>query len=102
MIDTDAPSSVELAAAMISGTGAFGLTSTVKAISYRVPVADLAIVDAMAAKAGKSRNAMLNILVAAGIQEVSKSLSRSVLKQVREDSEYRLAELVDGVETVRE
>jgi hypothetical protein len=68
-------SNTEHVAAMLSGNATTNSVSAVKVVAYRVPMHLLGPVDAMSKKAGKSRNAMLNLLVRVGIDEVRKQLS---------------------------
>lgn len=68
-------SNTEHVAAMLSGNATTKSISAVKVVAYRVPMHLLGPVDGMAKTAGKSRNAMLNLLVQVGIDEVRKQLS---------------------------
>lgn len=75
---TETISNSEHIANMLSGNGTHTLKATVRAVAYRCPVHLLGTVDAMAAKANKSRNAMLNLLVEAGVDAVRNELSDEV------------------------
>lgn len=86
----------EHVAAMVSGNGTSNLIAAVKVVAYRIPVHLLAPVDAMAAKAGKSRNAMLNLLVQVGIDEVRNQLSDEVAESLTVGEAKAFSGLVDG------
>lgn len=72
----------EHVAAMLYGNATTNTVSVVKVVAYRIPVHLLAPVDAMAKKAGKSRNAMLNLLLQVGIDEVRKQLPDDVAEKL--------------------
>ena len=75
MIEFEKVPAADLVASVVSGTGSKSSASVVRALSYRVPVHTLALVDALSQKSGKSRNAMLNMLVDVGLEEVISRLS---------------------------
>jgi predicted deacylase len=76
------PTKSEHIANMLSGNGSSTLKATVRAVAYRCPIELLGTVDAMAAKAKKSRNAMLNLLVEAGVAAVRSDLSDEVVLEL--------------------
>jgi predicted DNA-binding protein len=76
-------SAADQLAAVVAGTGISASSSVARAISYRVPVSTLSRVDALAAKSGKSRNAMLNLLVNVGLEEVFVRLSQDDFREVQ-------------------
>ena len=69
-------------AGVISGTGKNIMKAASHSVSYRVPMHLLVTVDAMAAEAKKSRNAMLNMLVQVGIDEVREKLDQDVAERL--------------------
>jgi len=77
MIDNEV-TNTEHVALMLSSNATSNMVAVMKVVAYRVPLHLLGPVDAMAKKAGKSRNAMLNLLVQVGIDEVRKQLSDDV------------------------
>ena len=81
-MENQEPTSAEVVAQTISGFGTTFLTAQAKSVAYRVPVHLLVKVDAMAAHGKKSRNAMLNLLVRVGVDEVTKQLSTDVAEQI--------------------
>jgi hypothetical protein len=88
MDDVEEVSKSEMVAAAVSGTGTSKFTGSVKVIAYRIPLTTMIAVDALASKANKSRNAMLNMLVDVGIDEVRKQLSDEVCEALmRKESE---------------
>lgn len=77
------PSQLEIVAGLVAGTVEQKTRMVVRPISYRIPVIDLARIDAMAELAMKSRNAMLNAVVSAGLDEIEKELPDHVRDDVR-------------------
>lgn len=69
-------------AGIISGTAKNSMRAAAYAVSYRVPMHLLSAVDAMAAESRKSRNAMLNLLVQVGIDEVREKLDQDVAERL--------------------
>lgn len=69
-------------AGIISGTGQNSMVASAHGISYRVPVHLLAVVDGMAAESKKSRNSMLNLLLAVAIDEVRSKLDQDVAERL--------------------
>jgi hypothetical protein len=92
----------EHVAGVIANTGTNSIKAAARAISYRIPVVDLAEVDAMAAEAGKSRNAMLNMFVSVGLDAVRRQLPSKVARSVRKRESECIAALLDGAEQVEE
>lgn len=60
------------------------------AISIRLPPARLALVDAMARKAGISRNRMANMLLAAGCKDVVSRLPSAAVEDLHDEIEEGL------------
>lgn len=100
--DHDIPSEVEIVAGLVSGTAQTETINAVRSVSYRVPIHLLARIDAMAELAGKSRNAMLNAVVSAGLDEVEKVLPSDVLANVQERSWNNLQALIGDTESLAE
>lgn len=65
-------------AAIVAGTAQNNSVASAKNIAHRIPVHLCAQVDAMAQTAGKSRNAMINLLINVGVQEVRAEVSDEV------------------------
>lgn len=65
-------------ASIVAGTAKTNVVATAKNIAHRIPVHLCAQVDAMAQTAGKSRNAMINLLINVGLQEVRAEVSLEV------------------------
>lgn len=85
------PDATECLANMLTATGQIESTEMTKPISHRIPVHLLSVVDAMAAKSNKSRNAMINLLIDVGVYEVKKQLPEDLAKSL-ESSPVDLAE----------
>ena len=80
--ETEEISQADQVAAVVSGVGKNTVVAAVRPVAYRVPVYLLASVDAMAAEGKKSRNAMLNMLVQVGIDEVREKLGQDVVERL--------------------
>lgn len=65
----------EALASVIEGQGEWRWSSVTRQVSARIPVTTLARVDAMAAVAKKSRNAMLENLLAVGMEAVLNNIN---------------------------
>lgn len=90
------PTNTELLAGMISGTASYSQTAVVRNVSYRAPVSVLSSVDAIAAKAGKSRNLIMTLLLKAGIEQVRDKLNDEVAESLMFAEGDALTLLVDG------
>jgi hypothetical protein len=100
--DIEVSNAQELAA-VVAGTGSTQMSAVMKMVSYRIPVHLLAPVDAMAAKSKKSRNAMLNLLIQVGLDEVRKHFSEEVAADLLIGESAALTNLLDGpFENVKE
>jgi predicted DNA-binding protein len=90
-------------ASLVSGTGSSTEFSASKSVAYRIPVHLCAVVDSMAAKAGKSRNAMLNLLVQVGIDSVRSQLQDDVVEALQHGEAEALSRLLnETTETIAE
>lgn len=89
--------------AVIEGTAKQTTMAATKPVHYRCPVSSLARVDALAAKAGKSRNAMMTMLLDVGIEEVFARLSQGAIEEIQSREIHALQGLLDGeTETISE
>lgn len=96
-------SSVEVLASMVSNLGESRGVFVGKQVSLRIYVHYLAQVDALASRAGISRNAMVNRLLDVGLNALRSHLSDDVAKEVDEATGEACAKLMDsGLEAVRE
>lgn len=100
--DDDFPSEAQQVAALISGSGSSKAIAVTKQISYRAPIFHLAHVDALAAQAGKSRAAMLTLLLGVGLEEVRKQLPKKVLREVESKAAELMVEFGNGDEVTEE
>lgn len=76
------PSAVDLVAGVIAGTAKTTSRSAVKSVSYRAPIQILARIDALASKAGKSRNKTISMLLDVGIEELFVRLKEKDVEDV--------------------
>lgn len=103
MDDTSLPSKADEVASVISKVGSMTTSSVVKTISYRISVSDLARIDAMASEAGKSRNAMLNLVLDVGLEAVQRKLPPKVAKSVGKREVQAIKSLLtESIDTVSE
>ena len=80
--ETEFVTQAEHVANVISGTGSSGNMHAAKALVYRCPINILVVVDSMASQAKKSRNAMINLLLQVGIDEVRENLDVSTIEKL--------------------
>ena len=90
MIDADMPSKAEHLAQVIAGQGSARQIAVARPVLLRLPVWDLAELDAMAQFAGKSRNAMAIHLLQAGIEEVRKAMDNDTLADLNAETTKRV------------
>jgi len=64
----------EILASILEGTGQTKTVSLIRPVNYRAPIHFLAVIDAMAEHAGKSRSFMMSRLINVGICAVKDSL----------------------------
>lgn len=83
----------QMVAAVVSGTGMTFEKSQLVQITVKLPIYHVAKLDAMARQAGKTRTAMLSLLLAVGLDEVSQHLDETVAEQVLELEAQCMAEL---------
>lgn len=95
MIEEKEVSSAEVVASIVSGTGKTRNKMVVRTITYRVSIGTLARVDSMAGKSGKSRNAMLNLLLDVGIDEVYKLFTHAEVEELQ-SREIMAYQALDG------
>lgn len=90
MSDDEMPSKAEHLAQVIAGKGTTGLSGVARPVLLRLPVWDLAELDAMAKFAGKSRNAMAIHLIEAGIEEVRRAMDNDTLVDLNAETTQRV------------
>ena len=83
MSKTNEPTEAQIVASIISGTGKQETIAAMRTISARIIFATLARVDAMAQKAGKSRNEMINMLLDLACNEVYNNLESHVIEELQ-------------------
>jgi len=105
MSEVEEVTNTQHVAAMVSGHATGSSIALVKTISYRLPISLLGPVDAMANKAKKSRNAMLNLLLQVGIDEVRRQLDPDAAESLMYSESAALAVLLGDemtTETIEE
>jgi hypothetical protein len=95
MVGTNEVSAAEMLAAVVSGSGEHLSVMAVKPISFRIRLNALVRVDALAHKANKSRNAMLNMLVDVGLEEVLARLSKETFEEVQSRESHAFQSLLN-------
>lgn len=83
MKKTSGPSEAQVLADLINGEAKVETIASQRAISARINLMTLARVDAMAQKAGKSRNDMLNMLLDVGCEEVYQHLPSPAVEDLQ-------------------
>jgi hypothetical protein len=76
------PTAAERAAAVIAGAGDEYTKGVLVPFSIRVPVWVVAVLDAMATRTGRSRNYVLNLVLAAGIDEIQRELPEEIRQEL--------------------
>lgn len=77
------PTMGEVIAGMFEGRATASSSAQLAPLSGRVPVYVMAKLDAMATRASKSRNAMLNLVIEAGLQAIEEHVSEEVREELR-------------------
>ena len=77
------PTSAQIIASLVSGTGETEAVSSQRAVSARIDFGTLARVDSIAQHAKKSRNEMINLLLDAGREEVYGHLETDVIEELQ-------------------
>ena len=92
--DGEVITKAEHLAQVLIGTGTSTMKADARAVLARVPVFTLAEMDAMAAMAHKSRNAMLIHLLDVGLEEVRKQLPDDKAQTLNEQTTQLLFKMV--------
>lgn len=85
----------EHVAALIEGNADTSFMGVTKVISARLPMPQVAEIEAIAEKSGKTRNAMLSMLLAVGIEEVRAGLKTKTLKEINASMNEKIAHEVE-------
>jgi hypothetical protein len=96
MNEIEVPTNTQHVAAMVSGHASSRSQSVSKTISYRAPVFLIGAIDAMAQKSGKSRNAMMGLLLQVGIDEVRRELDPEVAQSLRVSEAKVMLDLLEA------
>lgn len=89
-------SKAEHMAQVLTGKGTVRMVAGVKPLLARVPVHEVAEIDAMASMAQKSRNAMLVYLLEVGLEEVRKQLDDEAAQHLNEETTKNLSVILAG------
>ena len=82
----------EHVAALIEGTASTTFNGLTKVISVRLPLHQIAELEAFAAKSGRSRNAMVALLLDVAFEEVSAGLKAKTRKEIDATKNAKLSE----------
>jgi predicted DNA-binding protein len=102
LVEVDEMTQAEIVAAMVSGTAEAQSEAMVKMISQRVPIMTLARAEAMAKRAKKSRNAMINLLLETGLDNVESLLANTTKKSINASVAKAVKAMVKDAETITE
>ena len=81
----------EHVAALIEGNATTNFVGATKVISARLPLHLLADLEAFAEKSGRSRNAMLAMLLDVGLEEVRAGLKPKTVKEIQTSSDNKMS-----------
>ena len=98
MVDISEVSAAEMVASVVSNNGEQFSSMTVKPISFRFSIHVLARVDALASKGNKSRNAMLNMLLDVGLEEVLRHLPENTFEEIQSRESHAMQQFLDDGE----
>lgn len=98
MVSTNEVSAAQIVASVVSNSGEHFSSMAVKPISFRVPLHTLARVDALAGKGNKSRNAMLNMLLDVGLEEVLRHLPENTFEEIQSRESHAMQQFFDDGE----
>lgn len=85
-------------AALIEGNADTNFMGVTKVLSARLPMVQVAEIEAIAEKSGKTRNAMLSMLLAVGIEEVRASLKTKTLKEINANMNQKITEEIEQMQ----
>ena len=85
-------------AALIEGNADTNFMGVTKVLSARLPMVQVAEIEAIAEKSGKTRNAMLSMLLAVGIEEVRASLKTKTLKEINANMNQKIIEEIEQMQ----
>lgn len=80
-------------AALLEGNATTNFVGVTKVISARLPLHLLAELEAFAEKGGRSRNAMLAMLLDVGLEEVRSGLKAKTIKEIDASKNQKLSVL---------
>lgn len=98
------PTKLECLSSVIQGTATQESQMAVKATTVRIPLVDYAAIQAMSDLTNGTRQAIINALLAAAIEQVLEGLTEERKAEVLQAQSKILAELLQdaGIESVKE
>jgi len=94
----DEPTTAEIIASQVIGSGRSGYTGVVVPATLRLPAHLMAHADELAHRAKISRNFMLSQLIEAGIDAVFSNLNDADLQAIHDGSARRLSDFLPSTE----
>ena len=85
-------------AALVEGSAETNFLGVTKVLSARLPITQVVELEAIAEKSGKTRNAMLSMLLAVGIEEVRAGLKPKTIKEINASVNQRMAIEIEHLE----
>lgn len=85
-------------AALIEGNADTNFMGVTKVLSARLPMVQVAEIEAIAEKSGKTRNAMLSMLLSVGIEEVRAGLKTKTLKEINANMNQKISEEIEQMQ----
>ena len=85
-------------AALIEGNADTNFMGVTKVLSARLPMVQVAEIEAIAEKSGKTRNAMLSMLLSVGIEEVRAGLKTKTLKEINANMNQKISEAIEQMQ----
>lgn len=85
-------------AALVEGNAETNYMGVTKVLSARLPLTQVVELEAIAEKSGKTRNAMLSLLLAVGIEEVRAGLKTKTLKEINASISQKMAVEIEQME----
>lgn len=85
-------------AALIEGNADTNFMGVTKVLSARLPMVQVAEIEAIAEKSGKTRNAMLSMLLSVGIEEVRAGLKTKTLKEINANMNQKIFEEIEQMQ----
>jgi hypothetical protein len=103
MIDeNEVPTSAEHLASVIQGAASGSYSAVTKSLTARLPIVQIAMLDAMATASKKSRTFILSELLEVGAEHVMGHMSKAALKKIRQEQGRRAKEMLADADATEE